>query len=290
MKYDPDIHEIVDVRHPKIGEQVIAMMGTLITVEGNSVGEPSCSGEWPIVRERVHDLAWAVAEMIRHPMVEYRGPELCHRWNPGGLFEYVFLGEWKPAEYFAKDEIASTEWHRVDAEPQPEPEPGSREAVLASPVGTCWWFMDARTSYRRRVGDGMEAINTLSGAVIRTIGPKEVGYRGYTPILDRNGNPAEPIVGSQLWADIVRHFPGVKVWHKNWRPDGPYIDGDEICGGPHASASSFWFVDPLFATGWSIYEPQPNLDPDPLTNESLAAEVHVLREEVRRLREKVEGA
>lgn len=59
--------------------------------------------------------------MIRHPMVEYRGPELCHRWNPGGLFEYVFLGEWRPAEYFAKDEIASTEWHRVDAEPQPEP-------------------------------------------------------------------------------------------------------------------------------------------------------------------------
>lgn len=112
VKFDPSKHEIVDYRHPNPGESV-AKFGEVFIDPSN------CDAAF-IVRERPHDIWYALREMVANPGQEWtsRKGGTRHRWN-GDQWEYFGLSEWVPLRLLPS-ELGSTSWR-----PVPTPQEGT---------------------------------------------------------------------------------------------------------------------------------------------------------------------
>ncbi len=175
-----------------------------------------------------------------------------------------------------------------------KPAPGSREAVAASAEGTCWWESADRVHYLKRISKHIECRATIDGEFSYSkplsIFLSDAKPGGYEPILDSHGKPGEPKfdpatgTGNQLWADVVRHFPGIAVQHEHSKPE--YIEGDDYVypSGVREKAVPFWFNGDTELTGWYIYKPAPAPSRDAQLNAiesqllAVVAEVAALKE------------
>jgi hypothetical protein len=233
-------------------------------------------------------LAWACAKMIEEPGRENGKNVGKARWNSSGYFEHWSPQDCEPGPtewlhdgyIFSGNDCRSSSWHPV------APEPGSREAVAASAEGTCWWHQ-GKDAYFRKQGSNLLRIRTLDGVHVGTFGVDIDGT--LAPILDANGQPSEPVVGSQLWAQVCCRELGKRVrrvtyardrWTE-WRSGKFWYCGTDYDG---HECRELGVNHPVYESDWSLYEPpaeQPA--PDPIAE--IKAELAALTAKVERLEE-----
>jgi hypothetical protein len=222
--------------------------------------------DYLVVRPRPRDVHYMLDWCRAHPGEVCEGShKWLFRWHANELQQ-------RPGEY-ASWELARLSVVDFDAtySPLEAPQEGSREAVAASPEGTCWWSGKDRKSYFRRRAkcntcDGdIEQFDTLTGESKGCPG-RNYAMTGWSPCI-HHGQPAEPTYGSQFWAQVVTRYMGKKVcrprtlwgtclyyeWDGNgWRfmyeGSGPTVPFTEDEGSEMTSASD------SCQSGWSLYQ------------------------------------
>jgi hypothetical protein len=113
MRYDSGRHEVVRFDFPSPEDWHIDDDGQVVRVNYPR------DHKYPIVRERVRNLAWAVAAMVSEPGAEYSSMD-GSRWRFNAdktWFETFEHGQWLHEGYcFSYTERDSTSWHRLPAE------------------------------------------------------------------------------------------------------------------------------------------------------------------------------
>lgn len=275
MQFDPKLHEFAnEVRQVREGEMFWGCDGNVYAWRKDF----DSGSVHPIIRPLVHDLAWALREMARNPFKEYEAEHVALRgWryrfaanDDGESFfeEQDGGGEWVRTEVFTEFERECTSWRHAAIAPKEV----SREAVLASPEGACWWHVDCgHDIYFRRTAIGIETVDVLTGTVEEPAEENDfekIWKSGWSPC------PVEPVVGSDEWARVCCRDLGKKLTWFGWPNPNWYAVWD---GSQYIDENGKPISCGLFAKdGWSIWSPpQP---PPALTLESLAERVARLEE------------
>jgi hypothetical protein len=237
MKFD---NETMTARLDKIhlGDKYVYAVGDVHTA----------TADWQdlgmVVTPRPHNLTWLLDVAPKHPGREYVGSDgVRYRWSNNCL-EVWIDGEWGEARVLTYMLTATFK--------EVPPAEGSPEWFAALPEGMCCWAGECRVAYARRVGRaGYDWISVIDGGEKQR--ETETGRGGWSLCL-HNGERAEPVVGSQFWADVLRK-QGVAVHHKKMTPSTRIVNDDYVRDGTETSQLiPGWFSSPLFNTGWSLWK------------------------------------
>jgi len=239
MKFD---NETMAARVDKIhlGDQFVDAFGEVHTA----------TSDWDhpgmVVTPRKKDFAWLLDVAPENKRTEYLCPTngIKFRWRKGQLERRTEQDTFWQACGISDSMLTATFEDAPPAE-------GSPKWFAALPEGTCCWSGDDRTCYARRVGPkGYEWILVRNGRV--TSAEAQTELTTWSLCL-HNGERAEPVVGSQFWADVMQRL-GVEVHHETMAKGYRVVSGHYVLrNGSRAKVVPGWFTNAKYATGWSLW-------------------------------------
>lgn len=206
-------------------------------------------------------LFYALRQMRERPGEEWEsyfgGQRRLLRWSESGDFDQKLLGEndWSLMTVDEYD-LDATDWRPVPAQPKE----GTREWAITQPEGRSLWLSGDRCCYYvRKETDCVWQYDMLTGRKVNMIHVSAMQPDGWSLCL-HHGKPAEPVVGSQFWAQVCCRELGRQVkWTRDryrWNGGFEYFS----CDGLWKCGISTLFIDDardIHQSGWSLYEPAP---------------------------------